>query len=80
MAAQPVCLVCQVPMERGFITDLGAAGVMVPRWCEGEPQASWISGTIKNAQYKDGIDVIAFRCPKCEALRLYAPSHPAQGH
>ena len=75
MAANPVCLVCQVAMEIGFMTDLGHANAInLPRWCAGQPTASFWGGEAKNAQREAGLKVVAYRCPKCEALRLYAPS------
>ena len=77
MAGKPICLVCQKEMVRGFITDFahGTAIINVPRWCEGEPQASfWTGGDAKYAQAREGVKVVAYRCPECEALRLYAPS------
>ncbi|MCE7974237.1 MAG: hypothetical protein DYG92_07945 [Leptolyngbya sp. PLA1] len=75
MASQPTCLVCQKVMVKGFLSDLGHHNtVRLPRWCEGEPRASWLSGEAKSSQVKEGVKVVAYRCPECEALRLYAPS------
>jgi hypothetical protein len=74
MAANPVCLVCQVAMEIGFMTDSGYGTINLPRWCEGSPESSVWTGEVKSAQLAKGLKVVAYRCPKCEALRLYAPS------
>lgn len=77
MAKEPTCLVCQKVMEPGFLTDFTSAApinVTQPRWCAGEPQSSFIPGTAKASQLAQGLKVIAYRCPQCEALRLYAPS------
>lgn len=75
MAAKPTCLVCQKEMTPGFITDMGHYNsIHLPRWCPGEPHPSFWSGEAKNAQLKEGLKVTAYRCPQCEALRLYAPS------
>lgn len=75
MASKPTCLVCKKEMVRGFITDLGHANyINLPRWCEGDPESSIWSGEAKRAQVREGLKVVAFRCPECEALRLYAPS------
>lgn len=76
MAYTPTCLVCQKEMILGFMTDhAGLATVNVPRWCEGTPQSSMLGrGEVKSTQHAQGLPVIAYRCPKCEALRLYAPS------
>ena len=74
MAAKPVCLVCTKEMERGFITDATYGGIMLPRWCAGTPEAPWLGGEVKSSQGREGVKVVAYRCPECEALRLYAPS------
>jgi hypothetical protein len=74
MAGKPTCLVCQKEMVRGFITDVTVGAIYVPRWCDGEPQSDRFGGTATGTQFKDGLKVVAFRCPECEALRLYAPS------
>lgn len=74
MASKPTCLVCQKEMVRGFVTDLGHANsIQIPRWCEGDPQSSFWTGAATRSQFKDGLKVVAYRCPECEALRLYAP-------
>lgn len=75
MAKTPVCLVCQKQMELGFLTDVGHGNMInLPRWCEGEPERSFLFGEAKQSQRKEGLKVVAYRCPQCEALRLYAPS------
>jgi hypothetical protein len=76
MAYKPTCLVCQKEMVLGFMTDQGhAASVNLPRWCEGEPKRGHFTiGDAKYAQMETGYKVVAYRCPQCEALRLYAPS------
>jgi len=64
-------------MELGFLTDKGhGITVHLPRWCAGTPETPWIGGEVKNRQLDAGLTVIAYRCPQCEALRLYAPSAP----
>jgi len=75
MAKTPTCLVCQKEMELGFMTERGHAQIVnLPRWCPGTPEASFWSGEAKSSQVKEGLKVVAYRCPECEALRLYAPS------
>jgi hypothetical protein len=78
MAAKPVCLVCKKEMEPGFLTDLGHGNAInLPRWCPGTPTTGfWTTGEVKSSQYHLGVSVVAYRCPECEALRLYAPSVP----
>jgi hypothetical protein len=74
MAAKPVCLVCKKEMERGFLTDKGGGvSIHLPRWCAGDPQKGF-GGDVKGSQRDEGLKVVAYRCPECEALRLYAPS------
>ncbi len=74
MAGKPVCLVCQKEMTPGFMTDLGHYDtVHLPRWCPGEAQPSFWTGEAKHSQVKDGVKIVAYRCPECHALRLYAP-------
>ncbi len=81
MGAQPVCLVCKKNMEAGFITDIGESGsVHLPRWCQGtptppKPLLGIQAGEALSSQREAGFRVVAYRCPECEALRLYAPSN-----
>lgn len=74
MSKHPTCLVCQKEMALGFLTELGIDTIHLPRWCAGKPKASFWSGEAKSSQRKQGLKVVAYRCPECEALRLYAPS------
>ncbi len=78
MAKQPTCLVCQKVMVRGFLTERGSGGgaTNLPRWCVGEPERPALlpRGEVTAAQTTAGLPVVAYRCPECEALRLYAPS------
>lgn len=74
MASKPVCLVCKKEMEKGFLTDNTHGGTTLPRWCRGEPEHGFWTGGVKQKQVAQGVKVVAYRCPECEALRLYAPS------
>jgi hypothetical protein len=76
MAGKPTCLVCQKEMVRGFITDFRhTTTLLVPRWCKGDPEKGMFTvGDAKISQADEGLKVVAYRCPECEALRLYAPS------
>jgi hypothetical protein len=81
MAAKPVCLVCNVEMVRGFMTELGHySTINLPRWSPGDPEPGFFSGEAKGAQRREGYKVVAYRCPTCEALRLYAPSENESKH
>jgi hypothetical protein len=76
MAKQPTCLICQKEMELGFLTDRGDYNLVnLPRWCPGEPKTGFLGGEVKGSQVRTGLAVVAYRCPECEALRLYAPSN-----
>ncbi|MGD9689292.1 MAG: PF20097 family protein [Phycisphaerales bacterium] len=75
MAKEPTCLVCEKKMEPGFIVDRGHGGSLsTPRWCADEPASSFWTGEVQASQLREGLKVVAFRCPECEALRLYAPA------
>jgi len=75
MASKPVCLVCKKEMEKGFMTDkYDDSRYSMPRWCQGEPEPNFWTGEAKKQQFEHGLKVVAYRCPECEALRLYAPS------
>lgn len=71
VAKKPVCLVCEKEMVKGTMIS---AGDGLPRWWEGEPRRDGAAGA---GGSRDGFVVVAFRCPACEALRLYAPSEGA---
>ena len=78
MATKPTCLVCHKEMELGFLTD-AAAGIQTPVWCAGEPKWNiWTGSGAGRVQHKEGVQVVAYRCPQCEALRLYAPASDSQ--
>lgn len=75
MAYKPTGLVCQKEMVLGFMTDQGYGSINVPRWVEGTPERGFFTvGDAKSSQLEQGLKVVAYRCPQCEALRLYAPS------
>ena len=76
MAGKPTCLVCQKEMVRGFMADLNLGrDANLPRWCQGEPKSGLLKlGEASRSQVSAGLAIVAYRCPECEALRLYAPS------
>jgi hypothetical protein len=71
MAKHPTCLVCQKKMEHGFTLDNGFTGESIPRWYPGEPK-ELLLGSLARPKHP-GCIIIAYRCPECKALRLYAP-------
>jgi len=77
---KPSCLVCKLDMELGFLTDLGDSNaVYLPRWCAGEPKKGLLPrvfGEASRSQQREGLEVTAYRCPGCHALRLYAFDTP----
>ncbi len=80
MAYQPTCLVCQKVMEFGFMAEQTQGylsqmpNVNLPRWCRGDPKSPMLlGGEVTASQYNQGCPVVAYRCPQCKALRLYAP-------
>jgi hypothetical protein len=74
MADKPVCLVRKKEMEIGFLTDRGGGvSTHLPHWCAGQPQKGF-GGEVKRSQLHEGLKVVAYRCPECQALRLYAPA------
>lgn len=72
MPGEPVCLVCQKVMEKGFIADRDRGESFVPRWCPGTPDGGFWAGDATSKQVDRGVKVTAYRCPECHALRLYA--------
>ena len=74
MAHTPVCLVCKKEMELGFMAQPGVPGANnLPHWCAGTPEKNIFGGDSKRSALEQGVRVVAYRCPECEALRLYAP-------
>lgn len=85
MADKPVCLVCQVEMEFGFMGDVTHESLLgerskLPRWCPGKVERDLMGDGIKSSQLAKGLPVVAYRCPKCEALRFYARQLPKPAH
>lgn len=74
MADKPMCLVCKEEMKPGFILERGDyVLVHEPRWCAGVARPG-VRGEAQIDQIAASLRIVAYRCPKCEALRLYAPS------
>lgn len=74
MAHTPTCLVCKKEMELGYMAQPGVPGPNnLPRWCPGQPERHLFGGDSKRSHLEQGVRVVAYRCPECEALRLYAP-------
>lgn len=71
--AIPRCATCDLPMERGFLPDANGGWLdqaEVASWFPGSPQAGPGSGWV--AQWERRLPVVAFRCPSCGVLLLYA--------
>jgi hypothetical protein len=74
----PKCPKCKSDMEKGFIADfkeeagaITAAGVMVSRWVEGEPEESFWTG-LKLSDRRQ-MEIRTYRCFGCGYLESYAP-------
>ena len=67
------CARCGGPMSEGFLLDQTQA-YTVTRWVEGAPVKSlWTGIKLKG---KRVLPVLAFRCERCGAVDLRAPSAP----
>ena len=65
------CVECQDPMDRGFLLERVPGGEFETKWVRGTPEPNFWRGT--NVRGKERLAVEAFRCPRCGALRLFAP-------
>lgn len=81
----PKC--CSMAMEAGFIPDLQTTKHVPTQWhpapCDksGMSLAGLSFGLWKEHIHVDrstGIDVLAFRCPKCGTIKLVAPGPDAE--
>ena len=76
------CPKCQTSMEKGFIPDHAQAVAFQPAWYKGEPEEKTflgLPGGIKTKRTSFGYDnkpypLIAYRCPQCALVELYAPA------
>jgi hypothetical protein len=57
-------------MEEGFVLDASYAVVLQPKWMEGPPEKSLLSGVKMRGRAKHS--VTTFRCAKCGYLESYA--------
>jgi hypothetical protein len=58
-------------MQEGFVPSAMEGGLLVPFWLAGEPQRGFFGVKWRN---KERHSIVAFRCPKCGYLELYAPT------
>lgn len=65
-----ICPDCNGEMVEGFILDMTYGGQLVPRWLEGRPEKSMLTGV--KAKGKEARSVATYRCTKCGLLRSYA--------
>ena len=71
------CPDCNVEMEVGFVPDFAFNMVGQMAWHRDEPTEATMLGVKTGGVKVDGknlIGIIAYRCPTCELVRLYAPS------
>lgn len=76
MTTAPQCLVCEVPLERGFVADHTYGEYRVARWCAGDPERSWLGGEARGSQVRQGLKISAWRCPSCGRVELFALPSP----
>jgi hypothetical protein len=66
----PECPHCKVRMDEGFVPDRGRNSVAPAQWVQGIPERSfWQLLKMKD---REKHTVVAYRCPRCGLLRLYA--------
>ncbi len=73
------CKRCEAPMQEGFLLDKAANNI-------GALQTEWVSGPFEDrhllgmhmgmVKTKGHVahDVVAYRCPQCASLELFAPA------
>jgi len=75
--AAPLCAACRVPLQRGFMLDLGYNDqARAAEWVEGAPQPSFWRGLQLDGRLR--LPVQSWRCPACGLLAQYAPTPPAE--
>jgi hypothetical protein len=67
----PVCPKCDKAMDRGHVPDVAHGQVLQSNWAPGEPASRRFFGGIK-FDYDSQLPLIAYRCPKCGYVELYA--------
>ena len=72
----PLCPDCRIEMALGTMLDFSHGAVLQPRWQPGPPEAAKflgipISGGVKPDKLHM-LPAVAWRCPQCGLLRLYA--------
>lgn len=68
------CLMCKTEMEIGYVQDKSRHLCYQTQWLSGEPKEKVILGMKCGIwERKDGISMIAYRCPACGTVELNAP-------
>jgi hypothetical protein len=75
MNASPTCPDCRTEMERGFVPDHYATTIR-SHWHPGAGDEKTFFGNLKLDSEKM-IPIVAYRCPQCGALKLYATKSDA---
>jgi hypothetical protein len=77
MATQPLtCLICDVPMETGFVIDKADGDLpTVAEWMQGPPETNfvWRLDLGLKTKGRNRLPITALRCPKCGRVDLFAP-------
>ncbi len=71
---EPACSKCGKTMERGHVPDVGYGQVLVTRWAPGDPEPKRFLGVDGGIKWdeKEQIPLVAYRCPMCGLVELYA--------
>ena len=77
MVKKIVCSDCGGAMQEGFIVDFAPLTRRVQSvWVEGPPEKDFYGVSLDKPNYY----IKAYRCEKCEVLKLYAgPTKPKEG-
>lgn len=67
----PQCPKCNSLLARGHIPDVAHGAVLESSWAPGDAQSRKFLGGIKY-QRDELIPLVAFRCPSCGFVELYA--------
>jgi predicted nucleic-acid-binding Zn-ribbon protein len=67
----PVCPKCAKPMERGHVPDAGYGQVIQSKWAPGDAVPRRFFGGIQY-DVNEQIPMMAYRCPACGYVELYA--------
>ena len=71
MPRAPECPSCRTTLDAGYVLD-NSRNMHVPATWVADPPEKGFLGSLKTKGHEQA-QVMAFRCPKCRRLELYAP-------